>query len=106
MLADNDLITRSLEYVTFLRPYDTQHLLTNFDYRFKKFQFEQRFRARRNAVLFVHSDCVKIFGIPTPNIDELVILVPSRWADQERSHLLFAPKPLGFAYYSTLALLK
>lgn len=74
-LEDIALITHSLAYVAFLRPYDTLYLLSNFEYWLKEVQCEQRFRVRRNAAFFVNWHCVNIFGISARNRKKLFVQV-------------------------------
>lgn len=52
-VADNDVITQSLEWVVCVHLYEALHLLSSFGYWLKEIQIEKQFRARRSAVLFV-----------------------------------------------------
>lgn len=45
--------THSLEYVTLSSPCGSLHPLTNFNNCWKEIQFEQQFRARSHAALFI-----------------------------------------------------
>lgn len=90
----------------FLRLYETIHCMTNFEYQFKKIQFGQRFRVRRNAALVVNSHRVQNFGMLTCSREDVFVQVPSQRAAYEGSHLPSAPTPMVFAHQFTLALLK
>lgn len=53
-LARDAPATKSIEYVTFARPYDTIYFLTNFDYLMKEIVFEQRLRVRTRSEIYVN----------------------------------------------------
>lgn len=90
-LAAASPITRSLEYVTLLRPYDLQHQLTNFEYWWKEVHYEQRFRVRRHAELFVNWHCVNIFGITTSGREKFFVCVPLWCLNMKRNAYWLRP---------------
>lgn len=96
--------TYSLEYVAFLPPFDSLYRLTNFEYGWKETEFEQKFRFRRHAALFISWHFFGIFGIPTGDREKFFVREPSWCSDYEKSSLLVATTPMGFAHHSTLVL--
>lgn len=67
----------------FPRNFDLLQLLTNFEHWRKEIQFEQKFRARYRAVLFVNWHTVDMFCIQTRDREKFFNLVPVRWSDYE-----------------------
>lgn len=86
------------------RPFDSLHLLTNFEYWWKKIQFEQQFRANRHAASFVNCYYVDFICTSTRDLEKFFVRMPLQWYDYEVSRLLIAPTHMAFAQHSTLVL--
>lgn len=98
-IEDVASVTHSIDYVKLWRPYDAFHILPNIECWLKEKVFESRFSARPSLKMFVTYSCVDISRTPTSDRDDLVVQVPSRWCNYERSCLLFAVTLTVIDYY-------